>query len=96
MLCFGASFIERPDSRIYNRVIMSGYDGILLENIWHELKTIREGYESLAHVPRTLERIEGRLDRMEAKSDNLEIWLKDHDKTIGDHGRRIAKLEAAS
>ena len=96
MLCFGASFIERPDSRIYNRVIMSDNLGVLLEDIDHKLAAILEGQASMAHVPRLLENIETRLDRMEAKSDNLEIWLKDHDKTIGGHGRRIAKLEAAS
>ncbi len=75
---------------------MSDRDGVLLENIWHELTAIREGYESLALVPRILESIEVRLDRMEAKSDNLEVWLKDHDRTLGDHGRRITKLERLS
>jgi hypothetical protein len=74
---------------------MGKYDAVLIENIWHELKAIREGNESLAPVPIMLERIERRLDRMEAKNDSLEVWLKDHDKTIGDHGKRITKLEAA-
>lgn len=94
---------------LYNERTMSDYDGVLIENIWHELKAIREGYASLAHVPSQLESIEQRLDRMEAKSGSLEVWLRDHDKlmkshdrTMRDHDRlmrshdrRITKLEAA-
>jgi hypothetical protein len=68
---------------------MSDHDGILLENIWHELKAIREGQQAMASVPGDIAQLKD--DMFEVKTDIRAIKA-----VVTNHEGRITKLEKAA
>jgi hypothetical protein len=68
---------------------MGKYDAVLIENIWHELKAIREGYESLASVPGDIAQLKS--DMIDVKSE-----LRAIKAVITNHEGRIIRLEKIS
>jgi hypothetical protein len=80
-----AKIVARGLSWFYNGATMSDYDGILQENIWHELKAVREGQDAMAGVPGDIARLKD--DMFEVKGDIkvIKAVLKDHSKILKNH-----------
>jgi DNA repair ATPase RecN len=82
---------------------MSDNDGVLLEDINHQLKAILEGQAAMASVPGDIREIKGRLTTVESDVKTIKAVLKDQtheiridQKQFDDHEIRLTTLEQAA